>query len=113
MLGEKINFGDLVAWEKARSELKKEQEYISDEHIQKDALGNEYLEFEIEDPITKIEAKAIDHSDNTTTLYKTLKILEEESFSWIPWILMGMVGLVGAVAVIILRKHGANQDLEK
>lgn len=40
MLGEKINFGDLVAWEKARSELKKEQEYISDEHIQKDALGN-------------------------------------------------------------------------
>lgn len=81
--------------------------------LKKDALGNEYLEFEIEDPITKIEAKAIDHSDNTTTLYKTLKILEEESFSWIPWILMGMVGLVGAVAVIILRKHGANQDLEK
>lgn len=81
--------------------------------LKKDALGNEYLEFEIEDPITKIEAKAIDHSDNTTTFYKTLKILEEESFSWIPWILMGAVGLVGAVAVIILRKHGANQDLEK
>ena len=81
--------------------------------LKKDALGNEYLEFEIEDPITKIEAKAIDHSDNTTTLYKTLKILEEESFSWIHWILMGAVGLVGAVAVIILRKHGANQDLEK
>lgn len=81
--------------------------------LKKDALGNEYLEFEIEDPITKIEAKAIDHSDNTTTLYKTLKILEEESFSWIPWILMGAVGLVGAVTVIILRKHGANQDLEK
>lgn len=81
--------------------------------LKKDALGNEYLEFKIEDPITKIEAKAIDHSDNTTTLYKTLKILEEESFSWIPWILMGAVGLVGAVAVIILRKHGANQDLEK
>ena len=81
--------------------------------LKKDALGNEYLEFKIEDPITKIEAKAIDHSDNTTTLYKTLKILEEESFSWIPWILMGMVGLVGAVAVNILRKHGANQDLEK
>lgn len=81
--------------------------------LKKDALGNEYLEFEIEDPITKIEAKAIDHSDNTTTLYKTLKILEEESFSWIPWILMGAVGLVGTVTVIILRKHGANQDLEK
>ena len=89
------------------------EEKVNLDLLEKDALGNEYLEFEIEDPITKIEAKAIDNSDNTTTLYKTLKILEEKSFPWIPLILTGTVGLIGAVTVIILRKHDANQDLEK
>lgn len=80
--------------------------------LKKDVLGNEFLEVVIEDPTTTIEAKAIDNSDNITTFYKTLKVMEERPFSWLPIIGIGTIVLIGAVVVIILRKHDKNQDFE-
>ena len=89
------------------------EEKVNLDLLEKDALGNEYFEFEIEDPTTTIEAKAMDNSENTTTIYKTLKVREEQSVSWLPLVLMGTIGFIGIVVVIFLRKHDANQDLEK
>lgn len=40
MLGTRINVGDTAAWKAARAQLDETSEYISDEHIIKDNLGN-------------------------------------------------------------------------